>query len=162
MKPQAEKSGKKPLLILAGLILLVVLAGIFIPRWLEHPNEKAAKATLNTIYEAQKTYHERYGVYGSIDALRAEKLIDITNAKVMFIYHGTFGYILPQKNGYYFFLFSGDVKWEKWKAYAIPDKSGITGTRKFCINQAGKWRSAPCISEEDAGLEFHKSKFPGW
>ena len=131
-------TGNKALTILAGLILLEVLAGIFIPRWLEHPNEKAAKATLWKIYEAQNTYYQHYGVYSNLDYLKQEELISQELAtcfkkESLFLmlpsapdmsWHGEGKCYSAVKEGYYFILFTADSEW-----YAFAEQNKTKGGR---------------------------------
>jgi predicted outer membrane lipoprotein len=161
MQEKAEKSGKKPLLVLLAFLTAVIAAGLLTAVWLEHPNDKAAKATLWKICEVQNEYYKRHGIYGTLESLRADKLTTIKLQGEINLPWGSVQVdeIQGAKNGYFFIFF---IRGDKWKAYALPGVPGKTGYRKFYINQSGKWRSARCMSEEDIDADFRKSKFPGW
>lgn len=156
MKQKAEKHSRKALTVLACFILLVVLAGILIPRWLEHPNEKAAKATLWKIHEAQNTYYERYGVYVTPEFLIESGFLD--EFKDANLGSQSVSTRLIQ-NGYFFYA---TVSKDKWHVYALPGNPGKAGNRKFYINHKGEFRSGFCPKDDNRIEKFKEMEIPWW
>jgi len=162
MKQRAEKPGGKAPLILAVFVLLVVLAGILLPRWLEHPNEKAVKAALRKLREAQTAYYGHWNTFGTLPALRKESL---TRLKLYGEANRTqlFGIWITEgvRHGYWFCVVCADYG-KTWAATALPVEPGKSGTRKYCVSLEEYWMSVPCVTEEGLAREFPDRRFVGW
>jgi prepilin-type N-terminal cleavage/methylation domain-containing protein len=107
------------------LAIIAVIAAFAIPNLMKSrmsANEASAIGSLRALMSAEGTYMNKYGIYGRMDQLLAEGLVDSSVAK-------------GRKSGYVF----GELKCTDFSYCfcACPAEDNRSGEKEYCITQKG-------------------------
>ena len=133
------------------LAIIAIVAAFAIPNLMKSrmsANETAAIGSLRTFMSAQGTYINRYNVYGSIDQLSAEGLIDNSLAS-------------GKKSGYYFGAIDDGSSDYAYCIGAVPQEDGRSGQKEYCVTQQGTIYEAD-LDSSDLGSALSTTLTNDW
>jgi len=140
--------------VIGGLVILWLAA----PHWLITRNEREAQNILLAIRDAQKEFHQRHGVYGSIPRLRAEGLINLEfNNEQRTLGWTSFSncpsyicQVFKTRGTLFGYSFTVSAYERDWYCSAKPGKPGMSGIHAFLIS-----------SNDDNRVRSHKVPVEG-
>ena len=108
------------------LAIIAIIAAFAIPNLMKSrmsANETSAVGSLRALMSAEETYQNRFGVYGSLEQLSSEKLVDASIAA-------------GKKSGYRIARLDTGSNYA-YCFVASPVDDGKSGQKKYCITQQG-------------------------
>ena len=147
---RTRKKGFTLVELMIVLAIIAIVAAFAIPNLMKSrmtANETAAIGALRTILAAEATYMNRYSVYGTLDELSAEGLIDSSLAG-------------GRKSGYYYGQVDDDTSDYSYCFGACPIEDGKSGAKEYCVTQQGTIYQAALDSTDvdaDTGADWSDS-----
>jgi type IV pilus assembly protein PilA len=126
MEMRKNRKGFTLVELMIVLAIIAIIAAFAIPNLMKSrmsANETSAVGSLRALMSAEETYQNRFGMYGTLEQLSAEKLIDASLAT-------------GQKSGYKIGWLDTGSKYA-YTFVAAPIDDGKSGQKKYCITQQG-------------------------
>ena len=156
-KAKQRESGFSLIELLIVIAVILIIAAIAIPNFLRarmSAHESSAVSSMRTIYTAEATYNNTYGVgYGTFAQLGSATIPCTPSAANACLLDPDLS--SGTKSGYNFSAFSlaGGVN---FTGGAVPVQVGTTGQRTFCVDQIGGIHFDPsggAAPADDVGCE---------